>query len=337
MFTPVHLLRADSDWYKYRERWQDARGHQIWKQIIDLIKAGAGEHFLEREYDSGKFDILEGVQDLRGFQFLGLNIDFPDGDTFKGIALSYSNFIGSTLTNAVFMNCGMEFADFTKSALKRCTFLHNGAYGAIFRDTKFIDCDFLGSLFTNCTFLNCTFTNVFTDNILFTDCKFDNATSITLASNPQLGGQGFKREDAILSDLYKEISNAYGAGGAAEKERKFRFVSFKYGTRHNTHGREKISSFAWEYLTGYGLRPMRVILFLICWFLFTLICFSQQLNFSDALLLTSGALFTFGAKAELLNDMKFIYHLLYVVTSFFGISMVALFITVIANVFFSRR
>jgi hypothetical protein len=52
----------------------------------------------------------------------------------------------------------------------------------------------------------------------------------------------------------------------------------------------------------------------------------------DGLLLSAGAFLTFGAKAELLNRLGVFDQLLYVSAAFAGVSLVALFITVMANV-----
>ena len=46
-----------------------------------------------------------------------------------------------------------------------------------------------------------------------------------------------------------------------------------------------------------------------------------------------GALFTFGAKADMLNTMGTFFHVVYIVSSFVGISLTALFVTMLVNVF----
>jgi len=76
---------------------------------------------------------------------------------------------------------------------------------------------------------------------------------------------------------------------------------------------------------------------MLFYFLFVLCLFASKVRFSDGLLLTTGALFTFGAKSDLLNSMSFFFHFLYILSSFVGISLTALFITVLVNVFLGQR
>ncbi len=52
------------------------------------------------------------------------------------------------------------------------------------------------------------------------------------------------------------------------------------------------------------------------------------------MMLSAGAFFTFGAKMSLLDTLGLPYKVLYVLTSFAGVSLLALLITVWANVRF---
>jgi hypothetical protein len=137
-----------------------------------------------------------------------------------------------------------------------------------------------------------------------------------------------------ISELCKGLSEAYESAGARAKARNYLFLQSKFSTRFNSESRrEKVAGWFFEYVSGYGLRPSRVIASMCLWFLFALIVFSTKVSFEDSLLLTCGALFTFGAKAELLNSMGIFYTLVYISSSFVGISLTALFITVLVNVF----
>jgi hypothetical protein len=104
-------------------------------------------------------------------------------------------------------------------------------------------------------------------------------------------------------------------------------------TRYNTQSRrEKILGLFAEYLMGHGLRPQRVIVCLAIYFIVPMTFFWAALNLRDAMILTCGALFTFGAKTELLNSLGLFYQCLYIFSSFVGICATALFVTVLANV-----
>ena len=122
------------------------------------------------------------------------------------------------------------------------------------------------------------------------------------------------------------------------KARNYLFLQLHSSTRYNTESRgETASGLFFEYLTGHGLRPFRVIIAMLVWFVVALCLFLTQVGFRDALLLTCGGLFTFGAKADLLNTMGLSYHLLYIFSAFVGISLTALFVTVLANVLIREK
>jgi hypothetical protein len=76
---------------------------------------------------------------------------------------------------------------------------------------------------------------------------------------------------------------------------------------------------------------------MLLYFVTALTIFGVQIGFTDALLLTSGALFTFGAKLELLDKLGLLHRILYVFSSFVGVSLTALFVTVLVNVFMRDR
>jgi hypothetical protein len=140
-------------------------------------------------------------------------------------------------------------------------------------------------------------------------------------------------ENGALSDLYEGISNAYYAHGSVTKARKYRFLQRQAATRYNSQSsREKYARLLSEYLMGHGLRPLRVVSCLAGYFLLAWGLFSAVLGSRDALILTCGALFTFGAKAHLLDSLAFGYQLIYILSSFVGICFSALFVTVLANV-----
>jgi hypothetical protein len=76
---------------------------------------------------------------------------------------------------------------------------------------------------------------------------------------------------------------------------------------------------------------------MFAYFAFAVLLFASQVGPQDALILTSGALFTFGAKANLLDNLSWFFQFIYVTTSFVGISLTALFVTVLVNVFVTNN
>jgi hypothetical protein len=64
----------------------------------------------------------------------------------------------------------------------------------------------------------------------------------------------------------------------------------------------------------------------------TTVWFTARIGFNDGLLLSSGAMLTFGAKAEILNNLSVWDRAIYIGSAFLGVSLVALFITVLGSV-----
>ena len=65
--------------------------------------------------------------------------------------------------------------------------------------------------------------------------------------------------------------------------------------------------------------------------------FSAAVGPGDGILLAAGGLFTVGARADLLAQLNPVYRAVYIATAFAGISLTALFITVMANVSFREQ
>ena len=51
---------------KTRQRWEDAHGQAIHRKITDLIRGGAGEDFLQYEFESGRLSLLKDPWEKQG-------------------------------------------------------------------------------------------------------------------------------------------------------------------------------------------------------------------------------------------------------------------------------
>ena len=89
-----------------------------------------------------------------------------------------------------------------------------------------------------------------------------------------------------------------------------------------------------EYLAGYGVRPGRVLVTMLGAFVLSSVIFSAAVGPSDGFILAAGALFTFGAKADVLGRLHAFYQIAYIATAFVGISLTALFVAICSNVWF---
>ena len=337
MFTSIHLLPRNNNEGrgKYRSRWETDAGRKLHDRIMEEIRRGAGKHFLQLDFENGNLNFLEDELDLKGFQCFKEEIVFPDRDNFYAIDFSYAQFWHTKLTNASFFEMFMEFARFYNCTFEKCVFSFNHCYACRFEKVKFVDCNFIQHVtFTNCEFVDCTFSNSFFPNNVFVDCAFDANTAIeSLPKSPVGIGTKVALENTALSDLYGGISDGYYATSSVTKGRRYRFLQRQAARRYNTHTfQEKCAGFVAEYLMGHGLKPFRVVVCLAGYFLVALGLFLTALGLRDATILTCGALFTFGAKADLLDKLAFSYHVLYIFSSFIGICFTALFVTVIANV-----
>jgi hypothetical protein len=323
---------------KYQERWDSEEGRLLQATILQMIRKGAGEDFLQAEFQNGKLGLLEDEWDLRGFSMHSEDIDFPVGDTFEAIDFSFGRFSNCHLKNALF-NCSMTMTTFHTCTFSRCVFIYNNCYAALFEKCRFVECDFVDQdSFTNCLFLETSFRNTFFHGNVFQDCSFDASTSIDgFPSKPHSSWSAqlsIKQRSAVL----RAIGEAYQAGQALLLSRRYAFESFQASTRYNSVGMsQKALGFFLEYVCGYGLRPSRVILSTLVYFFLTFLLFGSQVGFGESLIFSAGAIFTFGAKAGLIDQLNWFSQVWYVLSSFVGISLSALFVTVMFNVFIARK
>lgn len=342
MFTAIDRLpRLDPDTRaKYQQRWEEGSGLGLHDQVLDMIRAGAGEDFLQGSFEAGRLGFLEDTNDLRGLNIFQEQFDFPGGDTFENIDFSYAEFWHSTFNNAVFMS-NMAFMKVYKCEFKRCIFTFNHSYGATLEKCRFSECEFVeNNTFTNCSLRDVVFENCFMPNRLFFDCSFDQLTRVgPSAPKPfRMKPGSFSIDPKNSSDILGGLEEAYRAGGVTTQARQYYFQRMQAVTRYNSASTsEKCFGFIKEYLAGYGVRPLRVLTAMAIALLLSTVLFSAAVGAADGVILAAGALFTFGAKADLLAQFGPVYRTLYVFTAFVGISLTALFVTVLANVWFREH
>ena len=182
MFTSIHLLpdRHFDKMQHYTDRWQSQEGQVIYQKVMDLLNAGAGEHFLEVPYEKGELSILEDACDLQGMEIFKFDKAFPETDNFKGIDFSFSTVYHSTFKKATFLSSTFDFTRFYNVKFIGCTFLFVNFFGSKIENSKFIDCDFIEhNYFKNSEFKASEFQGCFFPDNLFIDCKFDERTNVT--------------------------------------------------------------------------------------------------------------------------------------------------------------
>ncbi|UCC80794.1 MAG: hypothetical protein JSW64_05395, partial [Candidatus Zixiibacteriota bacterium] len=131
MFRPIHILPLFSieDRSKYQERWNSKTGREIYEYILEKIRKGGGEDFLQNDFWDGKLKIMENQWDLRGFNIFKEEIEFPADENFEGINFSYCQFYHSTFAKAVFEST-FSFSRIYNCNFVECIFHYSSFYGA---------------------------------------------------------------------------------------------------------------------------------------------------------------------------------------------------------------
>ncbi len=322
-----------------RQRWKDDTGRALFERIIILIREGAGEDFLQCGFENGELGFLSDYWDLAGIEIFKEDIVFPKGDNFENIDFSYAQFWHSTFTNACFPQTHFSFARLYNVTFKNCLFAFARFYGCEIEKCTFENCDFVEENgFSNCEIEETVFKNCFFNKNIFMNCRFDENVQIVNMSKPLLFGlrphaNEFSQKLNVnqISGIYRGIKDGFVAGEIFNISRAYLFLQYQSYTRYNRS--RKLPSFIWELCAGYGLKPLRILIVICIVFSFVFVWFLYRLgNVNDSLLISAGALLTFGAKAELLNQLSLFDHVVYIVAAFLGVSLIALFITVLANV-----
>jgi hypothetical protein len=342
VFTAIHLLpSADSERRElYQRRWEKDDGSALRDKILRMIRDGAGEDFLQWDYEQHNLGFLENESDLKGLNIFDEGITFPsDGSGwFEGTDFSYGQFYHSKFRRAVF-SANVDFSRVYNCEFIDCFFSFNGFCGATLEKTKFANCDFIErNSFTNCDLKDVEFTHCFAPENVFVDCRFDANTRVTDPINNPNGRTKIALEKKKQSKMFQGIKEAYTAGGVVKQSRAYFFRQMQAITRHNSEGwRDKLFGYVSESSAGYGVRPLRVLLALCALVVVGVAVFWPRVGFSNALILTAGGFFTFGGYVDLLRNLSIWYRLWYVASAFLGMILTGLYVTVLANIWLRER
>ena len=177
---------------------------------------------------------------------------------------------------------------------------------------------------------------------IFNDCKCDDLTVLgePLKAYSRNPNTSLNLDSKHYAEIYKSFKDAYAAGGVLDRSRQYYFKQRQAETRYNSRNvSEKVGGYFLENVAGYGIKPFRVLVAMILLFLLGFAAFHLlgKIGISDSLFITAGAMFTFGANVNQVNELGIGFHILYVLISFFGIALSALLITVLANIWFKDR
>ncbi len=322
---------------RYLERWNKRENARQKGLVQAAIERGAGKDFLALAFERGELPMLEGKNDLKGYPF-NEGCGFPtDQDIFVGIDFSYAQF-QATITGANFFQC-----DFTHNYLQRakftnCRFFFSYFFAGSFAHVEFDNCEFDKASFSNCRFENTVFRGCRFSDAAFSDCALSSGTRISDPPTTLASGARCFMEPGILADFYLGVSRGYAAGGADELSDAMHIRSKR---AERTYGKPSSSKKAVSYLadwfSGYGTSPLRLLLGMCLVIAASSIAFLTQAPISKAILIAAGAFFTFGASSDAVAQYPWFLEILYVMTSFAGLTLNALFITLWANRYLSRR
>jgi hypothetical protein len=345
-FTRIDLLPSYDLEKKIHalDRWEDEAGTAIYKHVMDLIRKGAGEDFLQWDFEHDKLGFMKDYWDLAGMKIFSETIEFPDGDSFENIDFSYGEFWHSTFTNACFPQTHFSFARLYNVKFKDCVFHLAYFYGCHVEKCTFENCDFVeGNGFTNCDIKDTVFKDCFIYENIFKHCRFNENVKIFNTQKPLVFGllpRALSFNESLNSDqisgIYQGIKDGFLSGEIIDMARHYLFLQHQAYTRYNSA--KKFRAYLWEFAAGYGLKPPRVLALLCILFGVVFGWFMWRLgNWSTSLLLSAGAFLTFGAKADVLENLSLLDQVIYIMAAFMGVSLVALFITVLASVLLKDR
>ena len=275
----------DEAW-KARERW--AEDGDVSAKVIELIRDGAGADFLEWEFESGQLGFMKNQWDLAGLHLFNEDIQFPKGDNFKSINLSYAQFWHSKFDNAAFFQSYFGFARLFNVEFCNCVFSYTHFYGVRLEECSFINCEFVGENgFFNCEILDTKFDNCFFDKNKIVDCKFDENVLFVAAHRGKLIGlrsassSSLKStlENADISGIYRGIKEAFISGQVLAQARKYFFLQQQAYTKYNrVWFVGKAKGYLWEFVAGYGVKPSRILMSLAVLFILVAARFAYLLD-----------------------------------------------------------
>lgn len=340
MFTPIHQLAKQDrkEAARYRERWNSPEGQALADDLRVRIRNGAGEDFLQWDFEQGRLGFLEDYHDLRGLELQGEDITFPRGDNFENVDFSYASWYNCTFRSACFIS-RFNFTRLFRCEFRDCTFAFNSFFGSQLEHVTFVNCQFVeNNSFDNCDCVDLQVRKTFFSEDLFTDCRFDAETLVEDPTAKPFDFGDLTLDRRRLASIFRGLKEAYDAGGVHATARTYFFRQMQAARRFNSNSRlQRTAGLSLELLAGYGVRPLRVLRAMAFILLLSIGAFSFHWGLKGGLALGAGAFFTFGARTDLLSSAGLGWWLAYVVTSLAGVSLTALFVTVLANVWLRER
>lgn len=336
MYKNIYLLKKEfcsyneDDCIKLQDRWNDESENAMspYDYVIKKIKEGGGKGFCQELLSFSEFP-----GDLRGIFLEAIAVNGPKSDNIRqNIDFSYSKFNNCTFENFSFGSV-FNFVEFSNCKFNNCQFNYARYNNCFFKECEFNTCSFINnSIFFNCRFDKSKFKEYFFYGRLFEECVFDINVEI---GEPLYKHNDFKQpmDKKDLISHYVSLQNAYKAGGAKEKARECYYYGCVTKTKFGCGSKKEYCYRIFlQVLAGYGVKPFRAIYVGIgIIFMFTII-FTWADCFFKAFLMSLSAFLNMGDATSLVWP----YDILYLLEGFLGFSILGIYITTLANKWFSE-
>lgn len=344
MFTEIHLLRQPNkaDIKEARDRWSTEDGDKAQEFLIEALKSGGSEEKIHAAMEKSSVKIMASHRDFKGVGMIEHEFFYKtEPANFENLDFSYSSIRNSRFENVIFVNVNFNMADLFGCEFINCEFMFTNFYACNIEKSVFLNCDFIiNNTITNCIFRESLFEKFFTPENFFFDCKFDEITAVSepLEKPNREENTGSTLDKMALADIYKGIKQSYNEGDVTKKARNYFFKERQAITRYNTGGFwDRLTGYLVEVIAGYGVRPMRVFLTTMLIFAAYSSVFVMQYGFKVGMLVSAGAFCTFGSNSNFISEAPYWVEIVYIMESFSGISLMALFMTVLVNLWFRER
>jgi hypothetical protein len=344
MFTEIHLIRQPnrSDIKEARDRWSTEEGDKAHELLMDALKYGGSAEKIKEVMEKSPVKLMTSHRDLKGLSVIEQEIVYKkEPANYENLDFSYASVRNSRFENVIFVNVNFSMVDFYGCEFINCEFMFTNFYACNIEKTVFLNCDFIINVtLTNCILRETLFEKFFTPENFFFDCKFDEITSISepLEKPNREENTGSSLDKMAFADIYKGIKQSYNEGDVTKKARKYFFKERQAITRYNTSSLfDRLAGYLVEIIAGYGVRPFRVFATTILVFAAYSALFVHQYGIKAGMLISSGAFCTFGGNSNYINDAPYWVEIVYIMESFSGISLMALFMTVLVNLWFRER
>lgn len=342
MYTSIYLLaQTNSEKSKaFQSRWKTKQGIIIKQNILEHMRNGKLRGYMEHEFAANKLPILEHDKDLRGILIADEDFRNCPRDMLKEFDFSFAYIMSTSFKDLDLNQANFSFTSLYHVTFVNCLFSHTTLYANYLENVMFIGCDFLNrNNIRNCRLSNVQFQHCFLESNVFHSCRFDEQTSINkLAQHSRHTKTPIRFNPRGLPDLYKGIKEAYKYGSVIKKSNDYYFLERQAVTRYLVDNKfEKISNYFLELVAGYGIRPLRVFVWMMALFIIFSLIFVAKMGYPEGLLLSTGAYFTNGVSSQGLAAAGVFYQSLFILESFLGIMFTTLFVTVMANLWLGER